>query len=102
MEPQNKYGTVRLNKSVFSSIALNAMQEEENIQLVEGTKPFRGGIATEIKDNQLTIRIPVKVHYKANVADTCTKLQNKIFESISYMTGFKPQAIEVEVVSFIF
>lgn len=102
LEPENKYGEVKLNKAVFSSIALNVLQEAENVELVEGTKPFKGGIQTEIDDNELRLTIPVKISYKANVSDTCVKLQNKIFESISYMTEFKPESIEIQVIGFIF
>lgn len=102
LETENKYGNVKLNKSVFSSITMNVIQEEEHIQLVEGSKPFKGGITTTIENNNLTISIPIKMDYKANVSDTCAKLQNKIFESISYMTDFKPSAIEIQVIGFIF
>ena len=42
------------------------------------------------------------MNYKAHVTDTCAELQNKIFESISYMTDFKPEAIEIQVTGFIF
>lgn len=101
-EPQNEYGSVRLNKTVFSSIAVNTIEEEENVQLVEGNRPFKGGVTTVIEENHLRLTIPVKVHYKVNVTDVCAKLQNKIFESISYMTEFKPDSIEIQVVGFIF
>jgi len=50
----------------------------------------------------LTLSIPVKVNHKSNVSDVCLNLQNKIFESISYMTDFKPEAIEIQVTGFIF
>ena len=52
LEPKNKYGNINLNKSVFSSIALNVIEEDENVKLVEGNKPFKGGIVTKIDDNQ--------------------------------------------------
>ena len=102
LEPQNEFGSVRLNKTVFSSIALNTINEDETVQLVEGTRPFKGGISTVIDDNALRLHIPVKINYKANVTDVCANLQTKIFESISYMTEFKPEAIEIQVVGFIF
>ena len=31
LEPKNKYGNINLNKSVFSSIALNVIEEDENV-----------------------------------------------------------------------
>lgn len=101
-EPQNDLGSVHLNKTVFSSIALNTIQEDENVELVEGSRPFKGGISTVIDENHLRLNIPVKINYKANVTDVCANLQNKIFESISYMTEFKPDSIEIQVVGFIF
>lgn len=102
LQPQNKYGAVHLNKSVFSSIALNVLEEEENVKLVEGNKPFKGGIVTKTEDNKLILSVPIKVNHKANVSDVCLNLQNKIFESISYMTDYKPDSIQIEVVGFIF
>ena len=102
LEPQNEYGTVQLNKSVFSSIALNVIEENDQVQLVEGNRPLKGGIQTVIDHNTLKLTIPVKMNYKAHVTDSCAELQNKIFESISYMTDFKPESIEIQVVGFIF
>ena len=77
-------------------------KEDENVQIAQGTKPFKTGIVTKVDDNKLTLSIPVKVNHKANVSDVCLNLQNKIFESISYMTDFKPEAIEIQVTGFIF
>ena len=102
LESDNKLGNVTLNKSVFSSIATNVIEEVENVKLVEGTKPFKSGIVTRIEDNKLYVNVPIKVLYTANVTDVCANLQNKIFESISYMTNFKPESIQIEVVGFIF
>ncbi len=102
LETENDIGTVKLNRSVFSSIALNVVEEDEKVKLVEGSRPFKGGIDTSIDNNNLKIVVPVKVDYKANVSDVCAKLQQKIFESISYMTEFKPESIEIQVVGFIF
>ena len=102
LEPGNEYGVISLNKTVFSTIAKNVIEEDENVQIAEGTKPFKTGIVTRVEDNKLTLSIPVKVNHKSNVSDVCLNLQNKIFESISYMTDFKPEAIEIQVTGFIF
>jgi uncharacterized alkaline shock family protein YloU len=102
LEAKDDLGTVSLNKSVFSTIATNVIDEEDNVQLFEGTKPFKGGVTTRIEDNKLFLHIPVRIQYNANVTDICANLQNRIFESISYMTEFKPESIEIEVVGFIF
>ena len=103
LKADNPMGIVKLNKTVFSSIALNTIEEEDNVKLVEGNRrPFKSGIATSIENNELKMTIPVKVNYNANVSDVCSNLQNKIFESISYMTDFKPESIEIQVVGFNF
>ena len=102
LEPKIEFGTVKLNKTIFTNIALNVIEEEENVTLVEGSRPFKNGIQTTINDNEFKMVIPIKVHYKANVSDVCANLQTKIFESISYTTDFKPEAIEIKVVGFTF
>ena len=95
-------GTVTLNKSVFSTIAANVIEEVDHVQIFESNKPFKNGITTRIEDNKLFFNIPGKIDYNANVTDVCSALQNKIFESISYMTDHKPEAIQIDVVGFIF
>lgn len=95
-------GAIELNRSVFSTIATNVLDEMDNVQLFEGSKPFKGGIATKVEDNKLYLNVPVKIQYNANVTDVCASLQNQIFESISYMTDYKPESIEIQVVGFIF
>ena len=102
LESNNDLGTVTLNKTVFSTITSNVIEETEQVKLIEGTKPFKSGVTTRIEDNKLYISVPIKIAYNANVTDVCASLQNKIFESISYMTNFKPESIEIEVVGFIF
>ena len=103
LKPENPMGLVKLNQSVFASIALNTIQEEKDVKLVESSRrPFKTGIVTSIENNELKMTIPVKVNYNANVSDVCSNLQNKIFESISYMTDFKPESIEIQVVGFNF
>lgn len=100
LESSNELGKVQLNKSVFSSIAQNVIEEDENVKLFESRT--KNGIVTRIENNGLYIKVSIKINHKANVSDVCAQLQNKIFESISYMTELKPESIEIEVVGFIF
>ena len=102
LEPGNEYGVISLNKTVFSTIAKNVIEEDENVQIAEGSKPFKNGIVTKVEDNKLTLNVPIKVNHKANVSDVCLNLQNKIFESISYMTDYKPDSISIQLIGFIF
>ena len=38
---RDSLGTINLNRSVFSTIATNVIDETENVQLFEGSKPFK-------------------------------------------------------------
>jgi uncharacterized alkaline shock family protein YloU len=99
---KDNLGDVNLNKGVFSSIARNVIEESENVQMTESSSPFKNGITTKIEGNELYLTIPVKVQYNANVTDVCAGLQSKIFESISYMTDYKPASVQIDVVGFLF
>lgn len=50
----------------------------------------------------MVLTIEVKVKYTVNVSDACSKLQKKIFESISHMSEYTPEKIDVRVVGFVF
>jgi hypothetical protein len=50
--------------------------------------------------NQLHITADIKVKYGSNVAATCELVQNKIYENIVFMTGFKPADVTVNVIDF--
>lgn len=102
MSVHDQFGTVTYNKSVFSAIARNVIDETDSIEVAEGSKMFRADDITTIQDGQMTIKIPVRVAYSANVTDVCAKVQQRIYESIAYMTDYKPESIQIQVVGFIF
>ena len=57
LENSSNLGTVRLNKSVFTSIALNVIEEDENVKLAETTRLRNSNtLSSEIHDNKLTTR----------------------------------------------
>lgn len=101
MTTRDALGTVTYNKSVFSAIARNVIEESDFIELAEG-RSFRAESLVTIKDGKLSIRIPVRIAFSANVTDICAKVQKRIYESISYMTDYKPESVSVQVVGFIF
>lgn len=98
----DKYGTIVYNRSVFSAITRNVISETEKVEVAESSKVFRAEHITTISDNKLSISVPVRVLYNANVTDVCANLQARIYETIEYMTDYKPEAIEIQVVGFIF
>lgn len=98
----DQYGKIVYNKSVFSAIARNVVDETEGVEVAESSKLFSSSHITTIQDGKLYISIPVRVAANANVSDLCSSLQQRIFETIEYMTDYKPESIEIQVVGFIF
>ncbi|MCF0246221.1 MAG: Asp23/Gls24 family envelope stress response protein [Ileibacterium sp.] len=102
MRVPDQYGTIVYNRSVFSSIARNVIDDSENVELAESSKVFSTEHVTTIDDNKLYINVPIRVRYNINVSDACASLQEKINETIQYMTDYKPESIDLQVVGFIF
>lgn len=95
----NEYGMMAVNKSVFESIAKISLAEIENVcDVVSGA--FTRPIQTKIVKNKLNITADVKLRYGANVNVTCELAQNKIYENIAFMTGFRPSSVAVNVTGF--
>ena len=92
VKTQNEIGVVALNKSVFTTIA----------KIAESSNLFKYPIGCKLVDGKMVLTIEVKVKYTANVSDVCSKLQKKIFESISHMSDYTPDKIDIRVVGFIF
>lgn len=102
MKVRDQYGSIVYNTSVFSAIARNVIDESKDAQTADTSKVFHAEKLSWIQDGKLFISIPVRVSCKANVTDVCALLQNKIYESIEYMTDYKPESISIQVVGFIF
>lgn len=102
MSVQDQYGSIVYNRSVFSAIARNVIDESRDAQVAESSRMFHADRLSWIEDDKLFVSIPVRVRSSANVSDVCTALQNKISESIEYMTDYKPESIRIQVVGFIF
>ena len=95
LRESEEQGRIAISKSVFLSIAEITINEIENI-VVTAKWP----VSVKIEDNQLKLETDVKVKYGANVNATCSLVQNKIYENILFMTGFKPSDITVNVTGF--
>ena len=102
VKTQNEIGVVALNKSVFTTIAKIAVDEDDAIVLNESSNLFKYPIGCKLVDGKMVLTIEVKVKYTANVSDVFSKLQKKIFESISHMSDYTPDKIDIRVVGFIF
>ena len=99
MNDQNVNGMIAINKAVFQAITEISIQDIENAEPIPAS-PFSKPIQIKIIDNKLHIIADVKVTYGANVNATCELVQNKIYENITYMTGYKPNEVTVNVAGF--
>lgn len=99
LNQEDENGLVAMNKSVFKSIAEISVDDIENAVRIPETK-FSKPMSVKIEDNKLHIYADIKIKYGANVKATCELVQNKIYENIQFMTGFKAQDVTVNVIGF--
>ena len=92
-------GIIAINKSVFRSIAEISIDDIENAVKVPEAR-FTSPLNVKIAENELHISADIKVKYGANVAATCELVQNKIYENILVMTGFKASDVTINVIGF--
>ena len=92
-------GLIAINKSVFQSIAEISIDDIENAVRTETTK-FSRPVTIRIQDNHLMIDADIRIRYGANVNATCELVQNKIYENILFMTGYRTSDISVNVSGF--
>lgn len=99
LNEEQENGMIAINKSVFRSIAEISIDDIENAIRVPEAR-FASPLAVKIVDNKLHIAADIRVKYGANVAATCELVQNKIYENILLMTGFKASDVTVNVIGF--
>ena len=94
-------GQIAINKKVFESIARIEIDEEQN-QLVPDSSRFKNAVNCKIDKDSIILTIDIKVGYQLNVNEICSRLQDKIYNSILHMTGVKMDLIDIKVTGFIF
>ncbi len=98
-ENSSSNGMIAINKSVFQSVAEISVDEVENAVRIPDTRLSRS-VQAKIEKGRLLISADIKVKYGANVNATAELLQNKIYENILFMTGYKAQDVTVNVTGF--
>ncbi len=99
LDKKNENGMISINKSVFESIAEISIDDIENAVPIQETR-FNKQINVKIDKGQLLVSVSIKVKYGANVNATAELLQNKIYENIFFMTGYKAADVTINVVGF--
>ena len=100
LNEQSGNGMITINKSVFQAIAEISVDDIENAVRQPATTWVKP-IQVRVDENKLNISADIKVKYGANVEATCELVQNKIYENILQMTGFKANDISVHVDGFV-
>lgn len=98
-DADGEYGMIAINKSVFEAIASISVDDIENAVRIKNGRIFKA-INVKIEKGNLNITAQIKVKYGANVNATAELLQNKIYENILYMTGYKASDVTVNVEGF--
>ena len=99
LDDQNTNGMIAVNKSVFKAIAEISIDEIEDAIQIPNSR-FAKPLAIRIEDNHLNVEADVRLKYGANVEQTCELVQNRIYENILFMTGFKANKVTVNVSGF--
>ena len=99
LDNDQEYGMIAINKSVFESIADISIDEIEIAVKLKSSR-FSHPISVRIVKGQLSITADIIVRYGASVNATAELLQNKIYENILFMTGYKAADVTVNVDGF--
>lgn len=92
-------GLIAINKSVVYAITELSIDEIENAVRIPKTR-FNKPLTIKTNDNKLDIEVDVKLKYLAEVEQTCELIQNKIYENVYNMTGFRANDVKVNVIGF--
>ncbi|HCK87827.1 MAG TPA: Asp23/Gls24 family protein [Erysipelotrichaceae bacterium] len=99
LNEENEDSLIAINKSVFKAITEISIDDIENAVRMPETR-FAKPLSVRIENNKLLIEADIKVKYGANVNATCELLQNRIYENVLLMTGFKASDIKINVTGF--
>ena len=90
-------GVIALSKETFETIASITISEFKDVAYDEKSK--RTAIC-KIKDNKLNINCEVALVYGAILNNITKIMQEKIYNNILEMTGFKADTINIKIIGF--
>lgn len=100
LEMEDQLGEVSLSTEVLKHIAQIEIEEDNDARLSsEGF--FKSPITCSVEDNKLKLNINLDVRFKTNVKEVTQRLQNRIDETITHMTSYDLDEINLNVVGFI-
>ncbi|MEG0592149.1 MAG: Asp23/Gls24 family envelope stress response protein [Coprobacillus sp.] len=94
-------GQIMMNVQVFDEITKKTVSEIKNVSLdtskgiqIPGTKAV---VSCSIKNNEINVKIHVRLKYGVNVSKITKEIQEKIATAIKQMTGVSVKQIDIEV-----
>ncbi len=95
----NELGIIGLSTAVFESIAEQCLEESDNARLANSST-LKKGITCKVVKQDIVISLNVLASTGVNIADLSRRIQNRVYESIVQMTGFKNIVININIVGF--
>ena len=95
---KNEYGTYALSEKAFSDIAAIATRNVKHVYPVKKDSEF---VECKInKNNEVTIKVSIRVDQGKDIVKLCSKVQNEISENILIMTGVECKKINIDIQGF--
>lgn len=94
---KNEFGDIKVSKNALNDIADIAAKKVSNVYPVRKD----GGMAScTYKDDELKMILSIKVKQGIDVTKLSSKLQSKVYEAISEMTGLEPKSVDIDIQGF--
>lgn len=94
---KNEYGDIKVSKNALNDIADIAASKVANVYPIKKD----GGMSSCVyKDDELKMVLSVKVKQGIDVTKLSSKLQAKVYEAISEMTGMEPKSVDIDIQGF--
>lgn len=95
---KNEFGEIKVSKNALNDIADIAASKVNNVYPLKKD----GSIAScTYKDDELSMTLNVKVKQGVDVTKLSSKLQSKVYEAITEMTGMEPKSVDVSIQGFV-
>ena len=95
----NELGIIGLSTAVFESIAEQCLEESDNAKLANSST-LKKGVSCKVVKQEIVITMNVLAATGVNIADLSRRIQNRVYETIVQMTGFKNIVVNINIVGF--
>ena len=95
---KNEIGSYTISEKAFEDIASIAVKNVKNVYPVKKDSEF---VECKInKNNEVTIKISLRVKQGVDIVKLCSKVQDEVMESVLIMTGVECKKINIDIQGF--